>query len=109
MTTGDDSTPDDGFLAYHRRGDHNDGYPSEAAERITNNIALAGRFLAAMFDDPALLGDLAAGEQIVLLPDDDPDLAMSNTRGTARMAEAGQRVAVYRIGSGGVTRQAGSG
>jgi len=109
MTTTDGATPDDGFLADHRWGDHNDGYPSETAERITNNIALAGRLLAAMFDDPALIDDIAAGEQIVLLPDEDPDLAMSNARGAARMAEAGQRVAVYRIGSGGVTRQAGSG
>ena len=45
---------------------------------VERNLELAERLLVAGFDDPALLEAVPDGATIVLLPDDDPELAAYN-------------------------------
>ena len=42
------------------------------------NLALAGQFLQAVLDDPALVEQIPDGATLVLIPDDDPELARFN-------------------------------
>ena len=60
--------------------------------RVSPHIELALRFTLALFEDPAKLDEFPDGATLVLLPDDDPDLAESNLQGGIRMIRAGQDV-----------------
>ena len=68
---------------------------ADATSRVNRNIELARRFTLALFEDPAKLDELPDGATLVLLPDDDPDLAESNLQGGIRMVRAGMDV-VFR-------------
>ncbi len=45
---------------------------------MKRGIELAGEFMAAILDNPALLERVPDGATITLVPDDDPDLAEAN-------------------------------
>jgi hypothetical protein len=64
-----------------------------AAEgRIAQNLELVRRFVAAVFDDPSITDDIPEGANVILLPDDDPELAASNRRGGEAMQASGKLV-----------------
>ncbi|HEX5502049.1 MAG TPA: DUF5647 family protein [Thermomicrobiales bacterium] len=42
------------------------------------NLVRAGEFLQAVLDDPALVEQIPDGATLVLIPDDDPELARFN-------------------------------
>ncbi len=49
--------------------------------RVTRNSGLAGRFTRSIVENPSILDEIPDNGQIVLIPDDDPELAESNLRG----------------------------
>ncbi len=69
----------------------------KTAQQTTKNIALAGRFLRQMLDDPSAASDIADGATIVLIPTDDPELAAANRRLADHEVEAGRNPSVCVI------------
>lgn len=60
--------------------------PSEAIDpdttsRVSRNIDLTRWFTLSILEDPAILDEVPDGTIVVLLPDDDPDLAETNLQG----------------------------
>lgn len=68
-----------------------------AASRITRNLELAGRFTLSIFHDPSILGEIPNDGEIVLIPDDDPQLAESNLRGGIRSIREGKDITFRHI------------
>ncbi len=48
------------------------------AAQVTRNIELAFEFTSSIFADPSVADGLPKGATVVLIPDDDPDLAETN-------------------------------
>lgn len=48
-------------------------------EQVSRNLALAGGYLEHLLEHPAELADVPDGANLVLIPDDDPELADANT------------------------------
>ena len=69
----------------------------KTAKQTTKNIALAGRFLRQMLDDPSVARDIADGATVVLIPTDDPELAAANRRLADHEVEAGSNPSVCVI------------
>ncbi len=65
--------------------------------RVTRNLELAGRFTLSIFNDPSILDEIPDGGQIVLIPDDDPELAESNLQGGIRRIREGKNVTFRHI------------
>src|SRR5687768_10897991 len=65
--------------------------------RVTRNIELAGRFTLSIFNDPSILDEIPHGGEIVLIPDDDPELAESNLQGGIRSVRAGKNITFRHI------------
>jgi hypothetical protein len=65
--------------------------------RVSRNLNLAGRFTLAAFNDPSILDDIPDNGEIVLIPDDDPELAESNLRGGMRSVREGKNITFHHI------------
>ena len=88
MSNMDDTTLDAPVLM-----DEDDREREDAAnERIRKNLELTRRFMRAIFDDPAILDTIPDGASVILIPDDDPELAEANERGGRAMERAGKPV-----------------
>jgi len=68
-----------------------------AEDRVTANVALAGRFIASIFDDPDVLDEIPEGASVIVLPDDDPRVAAANREGGLRLRATGKPVRVFRL------------
>ncbi len=68
-----------------------------AASRVTRNLELAGRFTLSIVADPSILDEIPDNEEIVLIPDDDPQLAESNLRGGIRSIREGKNITFRHI------------
>lgn len=51
---------------------------SMSAAIVTKNLELVRRFTLSIFEDPSLLDDIPDGITLVLIPDDDAELAQAN-------------------------------
>lgn len=65
--------------------------------RVTRNLELAGRFTLSIFEDPSILDEIPDDGEIVLIPDDDPELAESNLRGGMRSVREGKNITFRHI------------
>ncbi len=68
-------------------------------EQTTKNIHLAGRFMREVLADSTLLERTPDGSTLVLLPNDDPDLAAANLDLASRITEQGQEVRLQLVGA----------
>ncbi len=72
--------------------------PTQVAQ-TTKNIRLAGRFMREVLADPTLLERTPDGSTLMLLPNDDPDLAAANLDLATRITERGQEVRLQLVGA----------
>jgi hypothetical protein len=73
------------------------GQEAAAASRVTRNLELAGRFTRSIIENPAILDEIPNDGEIVLIPDDDPELADSNLRGGMRSVREGKNITFRHI------------
>lgn len=62
------------------------------SDPVAENLALIRRFVAALVDDPSITDGIPEGASVVLLPDDDPELADAHRRWGEAMMAAGKTV-----------------
>lgn len=60
--------------------------------RVARNLELARRLTLTIVEEPALLDQIPDGGTIILLPEDDPELAEANLRSGRRLVRAGRDV-----------------
>ncbi len=72
--------------------------PAQVAQ-TTKNIRLAGRFMREVIADPTLLERTPDSSTLVLLPNNDPDLAAANLDLAACITERGQEVRLQLVGA----------
>lgn len=70
---------------------------SAKRELMDRNLVLAGEQIQALLDDPVLLEQIPDGTTLVLLPDDDPELARHNREIGWQAVLAGRDVYFYHI------------
>jgi hypothetical protein len=56
-------------------------------DQVSKNIDLAGRFLEHLLENPSELADIRDGENVVVLPGDDPALEKANLEMAKEMAK----------------------
>lgn len=61
------------------------------------NITLSFEFAKSIIDDPAILEEIPNGSTVVLLPEDEPDLAEENLRLGLEAAERGENVYIRHV------------
>ncbi len=69
----------------------------EHEEIVRRNLELMNDFMQAAFKDVSLLERIPRGAQVVILPDDDPELCAINEGMAARMVQRGEQVVVIRM------------
>ncbi len=72
--------------------------PTQVAQ-TTKNIRLTGRFMREVLTDPTLLVRTPGGSTLVLLPNDDPDLAAANLDLASRAIEPGREIRLQLVGA----------
>ena len=65
--------------------------------RITKNLELGRRFTLSIFEDPSLLDDIPDGITLILIPDDDEELANANMEMMVGAVRSGRNVLVRHI------------
>jgi uncharacterized protein YjiK len=70
--------------------------PATAA-RITKNLELARRFTLSIFEDPEILESIPDGISLVLVPDDDEELARANLESALNTARSGRDVLIRHV------------
>ena len=68
-------------------------------DQTTANIRLAGRLIDEILDDPTTLGDVPFQATVVVLPSEDPGLALRNLALAARLAATGDTVYLAGVGN----------
>ncbi len=68
-------------------------------ELVKRNIELCSEFSRYLFDHPEMQSSVPADAELVLLPDEDPELKQFNLKMGDGMAKAGEKVIFVRIGS----------
>lgn len=63
------------------------------------NVTLSFEFAKSIIDDPAILEEIPDGATLVLLPDDEPDLARENLRLGIETAQRGEDVYIRHVKS----------
>jgi hypothetical protein len=66
---------------------------------VDRNIELGFDFTERILADPSLMPNLPNDSLIVLLPDDDPELANANLEGAVRAARNGRNVFLFHVAS----------
>jgi hypothetical protein len=61
------------------------------------NITLSFEFAKSIIDDPAILDEIPEGATLVLLPENEPDLAKENLRLGLEAAERGENVYIRHV------------
>ena len=61
------------------------------------NITLSFEFAKSIIDDPAILEEIPDGATLVLLPENEPDLAKENLRLGVEAAERGENVYIRHV------------
>jgi len=74
-----------------------DGIDEATASRVTRNVDLVHRHLLAIIADPSLLERIPDGGAVVLIPDDDPELAAANLEGGMRRVRQGEDVTFLHV------------
>ncbi len=69
------------------------------AAQVTRNIELAFEFTSAIFADPSQADGMPMGATVVLIPDDDPDLAEANLATAITAFRSGRDVFLRHAGS----------
>lgn len=90
------------MAAVSRRFPSGDAVKIQRATRDTEgvverNLALVTAFTKAVISDPLLGAEIPKGATLVLLPDDDPELAAYNTALGERARAAGRTIYVQHI------------
>lgn len=62
---------------------------------VDRNIDIGFDFTERILADPSLMPNLSNDSLIVLLPDDDPELANANLKGPVRAARTGRNVSLF--------------
>ncbi len=63
-----------------------------ASDHVVQNLGLVRRFVDALFTDPSITDDIPEGASVVLLPEDDSELADAHRRWGEAMEDAGKTV-----------------
>lgn len=73
--------------------------PLESVEQdaLGRDTELWSGFLRSIVDDPAVLDDIPGGAAVVLLPDDDPELAEINLQRSLEAARSGTDVYIRHV------------
>ena len=69
----------------------------EHEEIVRRNLELMNDFMQVALKDASLLERIPQGAQVVILPDDDPELRAINEGIAARMVKRGEQVVVIRM------------
>ena len=72
------------------------------SQLIQRNIALTGQFTRYLLEHPALFASLPDEFELVLLPQNDPELQLYNLRLWEQFGSAGRPVVLAHLGSAGV-------
>ena len=72
----------------------------EAATLVERNIDLAFDFTQALIRDPSLLADVPHDATLVLIPDDEPDVAEANLTGAIEAFRTGRNVYLHHVRAG---------
>lgn len=67
-------------------------------EMTTRNIRLTGRFLEEILDNPDILDEFPDDATVVLMPPDDPDLALYNANLALTLGGTNEDIIVRRVG-----------
>lgn len=70
------------------------------ADSMERSIDLSFDFLHSVIDDPTILDDIPAGATLVLIPDNDPELAEVKYQLAVDVARRGENVYIRHIQSG---------
>lgn len=68
-----------------------------AQSRVTRNIDALHHFMQAALDEPSMLKEIPSGADLVLLPDDDPELADANLRGGIELVRQGRNITFHHV------------
>lgn len=68
-------------------------------ELVKRNIELCSEFSRYLFDHPEMQSSVPADAELVLLPEEDPELRQFNLEMGGGMEKAGEKVVFVRIGS----------
>lgn len=74
-----------------------DAIDAQTASRVTRNIDLVRRHLLSVIANPALLDRIPDNGEVVLIPDDDPELAEANLEGGMRRIRQGQDITFIHL------------
>lgn len=77
----------------------NDKEESRREDIVDRNIEIGFDFTERILADPGLMPNLPNDSLIVLLPDDDPELANANLEGAIRAARRGRNVYLFHVSS----------
>lgn len=73
-----------------------DNLDDATVSRVTRNLELVRRFAAEIAANPRVMEEIPSGE-VVLIPDDDPELAASNIDGGVRRVREGHNLTFYHV------------
>jgi hypothetical protein len=69
----------------------------EQVEIARRNLDLLNEFMQYAFEHPGVLDQIPSGAEMVILPENDPELAAENTRTVRALEEKGSPVVVVKL------------
>ncbi len=66
-------------------------------ETIKRNLDLLNEFMKIAFDQPEILDKIPKGSELIILPENDPELYAANLKIKQSLEEKGEKVVVVRM------------